>query len=587
MTHLAQQLLTVPPVPGIYMYKNQAGEIVYVGKAKNLRHRVQSYFRASAALDQAKRHMVTQVKTLETIATDTEHEALVLEANLIQKHQPPYNVILRDDKYYLFIKITKEEFPRVLLVRRVQHDHAKYFGPYSSARAVRETLRLLERLFPHRGAQKKDPLILPHPLFSATTSPQYEIDKATYQENIRHIISFLQGEREAIIKTLRAGMEKASQTRAFEQAAVFRDQLRAIVRLDDQQKMYVPHDISLDAVSVASEGGRSAMNVFAIRHGKLVSKNNFVLKHRTGTSPSDIIRQFILQYYSIAQDIPRTILVPVALEDHEVIARWIRSQNPPQFIVPQRGYKKELVRLGESNARLHLSEHETASQTSTRIHQALDQIAAALKLDRSRVDRIETYDISNIQGTLATGSMVVFEKGTAQPRQYKKFRIRLTSTPNDFAMLQEMLRRRFSGRHHDWPAPGLILIDGGKGQLSAVQKIMREQNIHIPIAAIAKNHEELFLPNQSASIRLPYDSAGLFLIQRMRDAAHRFTLSYHRTLRRHAGQRSVLDEIPGIGPKTKRQLLHQFGSIKAIREASDAELFKAIGAKAHLLRQYL
>lgn len=585
---LPQQLASLPPTPGVYLFKDTAGAILYVGKAKVLRHRVRSYFRAHANLDRAKQRMVRHITSLQTITTDTEHEALVLEANLIQQHQPPYNVILRDDKYYLFIKITKEDRPRVLLVRRLQPDKARYFGPYSSARAARATLRLLQRLFPHHGLEQKNTWVFAHPLFSHSSSlRKTPLDHQVYQENIHNIIRFLQGDRQAIIATLRAGMKTAAQAKAYERAALFRDQLQAVQRLDEQQKVYLPHDIALDVISLAQDPTKSAVNVFAIRHGKMLSKNTFILNHRADAQPADVIRQFILQYYRVAQNIPPRILIPLALEDQALLGQWINPAHPLTFIVPQRGFKKELIRLGELNARQLLQEQAVTAQTSQQLAKALTDLAEALQLPRSQLARIETYDISNIQGTLATGSMVVFEDGQARPRLYKRFRIRLNDQPNDFAMLQEVLSRRFSGHHKDWPLPGLVLVDGGKGQLSAAQKIVQAYQLSVPIAAIAKNYEEIFVPHQSQSIRLPYDSAALFLVQRMRDEAHRFTVSYHRALRQQKQKQSLLDEIPGLGPKTKLKLLKRFGSLKAMRAAGDEELRQVIGSKVKILRQYI
>lgn len=599
---LPQQLKTLPAKPGVYLFKDSNETILYVGKAKSLRSRVRSYFsragetpgvkektpgvkeaRAAPArnLDPAKRLMIPKITNIETITCDTETEALVLEANLIRKHQPPYNVILRDDKFYLFIKITtNEELPRIFPVRRINKDKARYFGPYSSAASVRNTLKLLRRIFPYRG-EKESPRekIFPHPLF--------EPGEKSYQENVTNIIRFLQGHRQDITDTLKVGMKKAAAAKQYERAAIFRDQLRAIERLEGNQKVFFAHRESFDVISLSRSNNTSAANVFAIRQGKLLNKSTFLLRHRHATPPEDILRQFLLQYYRVAQDIPRVILIPIPLSDSQTIAKVINSEHPPLLAIPKRGKKRQLLTMGELNAQQLLHQEEAVFEGNKKAKEATRELAATLGLD-TNLFRIETYDISNIQGTLATGSMVVFQDGQPDKSQYKKFRLKVDGQPNDYQMLQEILTRRFSNRHDTWPIPDLILIDGGKGQLSAAKKIIDARQLAIPLAALAKREEELFIPKRRAAIRLPYDSAALYLIQRMRDEAHRAATSYHRLLRRKRQQRSILNEVPGIGPKTKKWLLTRFGSLKAIRAASSKDLTKVIGqTKAKTLRDYL
>lgn len=598
VTDLTTQLTTLPTQPGVYLFKNSAGDILYVGKAKHLRTRVRSYFREHANLEPAKAQMVPQISHIETIVTDTENEALILEANLIRQHRPPYNVVLTDDKYYLFIKITREPLPRVFPVRRIQKDGAHYFGPYSSARAVRQTLKLLRRIFPYH-AEKDSPhdQIFPHPLFdqrekSAPHSLGYrrggvEQPLDHYKLNIRNIIRFLQGDRRDITKILQHGMQEAARQKNFERASIFRDQLLAIERLEGDQKVYLPRPESFDVISIATEKNRSAANVFSIRRGKLLNKNTFLLRHRGTAQLTDILRQFLLQYYADAQDVPSVILTPTSLPDATAISHWINQQVPPQLLVPHRGKKKQLLDMGELNAQQLLQTETVHFEQAARLERATTNLAKALGIT-TPLGRIETYDISNIQGQHATGSMVVFINGRPEKSQYRKFQITGLTTPNDFAMIQEVLRRRFSGRHPDWKKPDLVLIDGGKGQLSAAQKVFQELELDLPLAAIAKREEELFVPGKGDPIRLPYDDDALFLIQRMRDEAHRFVLSYHQLLRSKKTRQSLLDEIPGIGPKTKRQLLNHFGSLKGIRAATDEELIQLIGqAKTSVLRSYL
>lgn len=589
---LDQKLETLPTTPGVYLFKDKKGDILYVGKAKVLRSRVRSYFQPGAQLEPAKQQMVQKITDLETISTDTETESLILEANLIRAHQPPYNVVLRDDKYYLFIKITKEKLPRVFPVRRIQKDGARYFGPYSSARAVRHTLRLLRRIFPFR-AEKESPRdqIFPHPLFKSDNST------STYQENIQNIIRFLQGDRQHLIKTLRTGMKDSAKSRNFERAALFRDQLQAVERLEGHQKVYLPRPESFDIISLAQRGSQSAANLFQVRRGRLLGKQTFLLKHRGSTNPADILRQFLLQYYSVAQDIPATIFLPFELEDQSILTTWLAAKvkpttREPVLAVPFRGPKKQLLAMGVTNADQLLDEQQAGFELEAKASAAHHALMDALGLNPEKTHRIETYDISNIQGQLATASMVVFVDGTPRKDQYRKFRMRVDGTPNDFAMIQEALSRRLkhlsTSAHTQWPRPDLLVIDGGKGQLSAARKILQQYQLNIPIISLAKREEEIFLPNQPEPLRLPYDSPALQLLQRMRDEAHRFTITYHRLLRSKQGKRSILDEIPGIGPKTKQQLLRHFGSLKGIRAAAKKDIATVIGsAKAKILRDYL
>jgi len=634
MTNISkQQLGNLPAQPGVYLFKNDSGSVLYVGKAKNLRARVRSYFKtpsskplptttyklqASTDLDPAKQQMVREIAGFETIVVDSENEALILEANLIRQHQPPYNVVLTDDKYYLFIKITNEPLPRVFPTRKLKRDNARYFGPFSSARSARRTLKLLKRLFPHLDDKNPDnEWVFPHPLFADTakSAPRHAhakplakegsrskvkpktLDQQQYQQNIQSIIRFLQGDREEIIKTLHAGMKQAARQQNFERAAIFRDQLNALERLEGNQKVHLPRRESFDVISIATDQSRSAANVFQVRHGKLLNKSTFLLKSRYGTDPRDILRQFILQYYRDAQDIPRTICLPLDLPDHSAISKWINQVAPPKLVVPQRGKKRQLINMGELNAQQLLNEELADFQQDERLRRAAQSLAHALNINHP-LKRIETYDISNIQGTHATGSMVVFTDGKPDKNQYRKFRIRAGDTPNDYAMLQEVLSRRFASKHEEWSKPDLVLIDGGKGQLSAAQTTLTKLGLtDISLAAIAKREEELFTcppelqqtgtPLQFKSIRLPYDDDALYLVQRMRDEAHRFTLTYHQLLRSKKHSRSLLDEIPGIGPKTKKKLLTRFGSLKAIRAASESDLKKVIGQKAKLLKEYL
>jgi len=384
-------------------------------------------------------------------------------------------------------------------------------------------------------------------------------------------------------------MRQAAADKKYERAAIFRDQYQAIERLEGYQKVFLPRPESFDVISIVTDASRSAANVLAVRRGKLLDKNTFLLKHQRETAAADILRQFLLQYYREAQDIPPAILVPLELPDQETISRWINTEQPPLITAPQRGKKRQLMSMGELNAQQLLQVETAAFAQDARLQRAIAQLAAALYV-APPLRRIETYDISNIQGKQATGSMVVFTDGQPDKGQYRKFRIKIDNTPNDYAMLQEVLSRRFSGRHAEWKNPDLILIDGGKGQLNAARAVLEKLSINIPLASIAKREEILFFyeAEKIKEVRLPFDSDALYLVQRMRDEAHRFGVSYHRLLRSKRSQRSVLDEIPGIGPSTKKRLLNHFGSLKKIREASDEELTRLVGfAKMTSLRNFL
>lgn len=604
---LTHQLKSLPLRPGVYFFKDSQERVLYVGKAKKLRNRVKSYFSFPSSsdnkpmpasdLDEAKRQMITKVASIDTVVCDTEYEALVLEANLIRQHRPPYNIVLTDDKSYLFIKITNEEWPRVFPVRRVTKDGARYFGPYSSARAVRHTLKLLQRLFPHlTDKDQKHEWVFPHPLFNnneeqqpikQNNKPLTSVDHEQYRVNIENIIHFLAGERDRIINTLKEGMQKAAADHFYERAAIFRDQLQALERLEGSQKVFMPRSKSFDIISTATNRTRSAANVFQIRHGKLIGKQTFLLKHPGATDQTDIVRQFVLQYYRDAQDIPPLILTPSPLTEAVTIGRWINKEHPPTFAVPQRGNKRHLLKMGELNATQALSTETLSLTQDQRMQSATIALAKAIGINKRLLSRIETYDISNIQGQLATGSMIVFINGNPSPRHYRKFRIKQQATPNDYAMLAEVLERRLSHTGTGWDKPDLIIVDGGKGQLNKAQAILNRLQTNIPLAALAKREELIFIPNRPEPVRLPYDSDALYLIQRMRDEAHRFTIQYHRQLRSRRSSHSLLDEIPGIGPKTRKILLRRFGSVKAIRAASLPELQSVVGSKASTIKDYL
>ena len=418
-------------------------------------------------------------------------------------------------------------------------------------------------------------------------------DETLYRENIENIINFLKGRRQEIIARLNNGMKAASAKQQYERAAVFRDQIDSIMRLEGYQKVQLYKQESFDVISLVREANKSAVNVFGVRAGKLIRKNTFTMRHVAGTSANNILRQFLLQFYGDSKDtgedsnIPDLVFIPFKLTDEASLGKWIGGDHEVTFHRPQRGKKRQLMKMGEANA-IQLLDNERADfEQAQRGRDASQELANYLGLKDQKLNRIESYDISNIQGSLATGSMVVFTDGNSDKKEYRKFKIKGMESPNDFAMLQQVARRRFADKHNDWPKPDLVLIDGGKGQLSAVGKIFSELEIDIPLVAVAKREEEIFIPDSKEPIRLPYDSDALYLVQRMRDEAHRFTISYHRNLRSKKSSKSLLDEIPGVGPATKKKLIRKFGSLKAIKAASLDELEYVIGKKANSLKKFL
>lgn len=518
---LKAKLAHLPDQPGIYVFTNAAGKKLYVGKAKNLRHRVKSYFQRTADLEPRKQIMVEQIADVDYTVVDNETEALLLEANFIQKYLPPFNVIMKDDKSFLYIKITAEEFPRVFPTRQVKPDGAKYYGPYASAGAVYATLRLLHKIFPYRICEKLPQVPCLEYHMGRCVAPCIQLStREDYAVIIRGVMDFLDGRTRSVQIDLQTKMRAAARSKQFEQAAVLRDQLAAITALEQKQKVISPKRESADFVSVFREGGQAAVNVFQVREGKLIQKLNFLLAQVEEVAWEELVQSAVDLY------ITKTPVRPTELYS---------------LLNVTRGKKKKLVLLGEENAKEFLRASLASWQTAdTRAKQGLGELAQALGLPE-RPRRIEVYDISNFQGTNAVGSMIVFTNGLPDKKMYRKFKIKTVQGSNDFAMLQEVFARRFARAARPdhpqaaadadkWPTPDLIIVDGGKGQLSSAKRILDHYTLPIPIAGLAKKHEELYLPDQSAPILLPRDSAGLHLVQHMRDEAHRFAIGFYRSL---------------------------------------------------------
>lgn len=624
---ISDRLGATPASPGVYIMRDARGSVLYVGKAASLRSRLRSYFGSSLNLEPKIRRMVSHVADFEYMVTDTEAEALILENTLIKKYKPRYNARLKDDKTYPFIKIDLgEDYPRVSLTRRVRDDGARYFGPYASVGSVRTTLALLKKLFPYRSCTKTitgrdERPCLEYYINRCVAPCTGYANQEDYRQVIDQVILFMEGKTERVLRDLRRKMNGASETLQFERAAALRDQIRAIEHAMQQQKMDTGGKDDQDVIGMASStAGETWVEVFYVRRGKLTGRDHFIMEGTGENAPADVLTHFVTQFYDSAVHIPREVLVqhPIG-EDRELVERWLSEKRSTRvrIRVPERGAKRRMVNMAAENASQGLKQRAIKWQSDAQnLGQAMDEVSEVLNLPRPP-HRIECYDISNIQGTTPVGSMVVFEGGRPKNNRYRRFQIKRVEGVDDYSMMQEMLRRRFrrlaehlSSGGGGWPAPGpmadarsngdagetiaevdqvvrarakedtwavvpdLVIIDGGKGHLSAALQVFLELGLveHIPLASLAKEREELFVPDDSDPILLPRGSQGLFLVQRIRDEAHRFAITYHRQRRSKGSVKSGLDDVPGIGPKRRRMLLRRFGSIAAVKQASVEEL---------------
>ena len=588
---LEDKLNNIPEQPGVYLMKDQKDQIIYVGKAVNLKNRVRSYF-TSKHLDSPKtRVLVSQIRDIDFMLTDTEIEALILESNLIKKHKPKYNIRLTDDKYWPFIKITvKEEFPRIEITRNVKKDGAKYFGPYTNAGAVNETLRLIKSIFPLRSCKQSSLAKQDRPCLNAhierCAAPCCgNISVEEYRQMIDEVIHFLEGRQDSLLKELRQKMDKAAKELQFEKAAEIRDQIRAVENVKAKQKVMSGRLGNVDVIHYARGTEEMCVQLFFIRGGKLLGQDHYILENTAGTESQEVLSSFLRQYYNRVDFIPKEILIPEEIEDQEVITEWLSAKNESKVVlkVPRQGEKKALLDLVAKNARESLQQEllrrTTKKQTS---QEALAQITEALQLPKEP-SRIECYDISHVQGAETVASMVVFIDGHPSTEHYRRFKIKTVDGPDDYASMTEVVYRRFlkarQGDERFIPLPDLVLIDGGKGQLTSARAAMIDLGYgDIPTVGIAEENEWLFMEHIPDPIILPRQSQGLFLLQRIRDEAHRFALSYHRLLRGKRHLASALDDIPGIGPKRKEALLKHFGlSLRKIKNASLEELREVEG----------
>jgi len=597
-----QQLKALPAKPGVYLFKDKEGKVIYVGKATNLNSRVRSYFYAPSSLSAKVQRLVLKIWDFEFIVTNSEQEALILECNMIKKYTPRYNVHLKDNKTFPYLKINiNDDWPGVYITRRVQKDGAKYFGPFASPGSVRKTLRLIDKIFPFRSCSKhiegkdKRPC-LDYYIHRCLGPCIGAVEKQEYHDVINQVILFLQGKQELILRELKAKMKATALQLHFERAALLRDQIHAIEKVIEGQKIAIKLQGEKDVIGLAQNKEQACVELLSIRNSKLIGQDYFIMEGVQGESPGQIMTGFVKQYYASASYIPPLILLQHPLDEPEVLSEWFGQQRGGrvELQVPQRGAKKKLVDTAAENAAQGLQLAQAKEMKAEVISSGLRELKNRLRLPKMP-RRIECYDVSNIQGALAVGSMVVLEKGRPKPAHYRRFRIKTVTGADDYAMIQETLRRRFKRgltSKGTWAIiPDLVLIDGGKGQLNAALELRQELGLDsIPMASLAKENEEVFIPGNPQPVHIAKDSPALHILQRARDEAHRFAISYHRKLRHKEGITSVLDNIPGIGPRRKKALLRRFGSIEAIKEASSEELSQIQGvtpALAQKVKEYL
>ncbi len=601
--HIQQILDTLPDKPGCYLMKDARGHIIYVGKAINLRNRVRSYFHVTAQNDEKTRRLVREIADLEWIVVDSELEALILEMTLIKRHKPRFNVRLKDDKRYPYIKVHwQNPFPKVTVTREMQKDGARYFGPYTSVWAVHQTLDLLRKIFPYltcnREITGKDKHACLYYDIKLCTAPCIgAINQADYRQIIDDLCKFLEGRTEPVVNRLVNEMEKAAQDLQYEKAAAIRDQLQAIDRVVERQKVISADQTDSDVIALARADAEACVQVFFIRSGKLIGREFFVLEGTDEENDSEVLSEFVKQFYSQAAFIPEKVLLPQELAEAQIISQWLNSRktgDKVEITVPHEDLNKDLVAMATENAVETLKALRTRWESDTnRQTGALTELQEALDLSEPP-NRIECYDISTTQGVASVGSMVVFEQGVPNKKLYRRFNIKTVLGQDDFASMEEVLNRRFRrwkaaqeqedqvGKKIDLAfsiLPDLLLVDGGKGQLGRAVKVLESYNLldRVPVAGLAKEEEELFMPGSRDSIYLERHSQGLYLIQRIRDEAHRFAITAHRKRRSKQGLASRLDVIPGIGPSRRRALIQKFGSIDGIKDASPEEIAQIKG----------
>jgi excinuclease ABC subunit C len=570
----------IPTTPGIYMFRDSDKKVIYIGKAVNIRSRIRNYFGIWKNLPVKIQNIRKQAQEIEFIQTSTENEALLLENTLIKQYKPLFNIRLRDDKTYPYIKIkTDDEFPLVQFTRKVIDDGSSYFGPYANTGAIRKTLDLLGTLFQYRSCTKEitgtDPRpCLEYHLNRCLAPCTGYITRDKYHEIIDHIAMFLEGNTKLILKELKQQMKLASNNLDYEKAAKTRDQINAIKKTSEAQKVTSSKSIDADFVGLEFNGNQAWVEIFLVRSGKLIGREHFILDGTKHETKGSILSAFASQYYQKSLNTPSQIMLPVHIEDEELISQWLSkiSNKKVSIVVPIRGKHRKLLDMTQENAKLGFFMQN--SKKITQFDRGLSELQDAIGVSQS-LDRIECYDISNIQGSDPVGSMVVFKNGKPSKKDYRKFKIQSIKGINDYAMMYEMLSRRLKKLTNSLDTPNLIIIDGGIGHLSTVEKVFLELGIstqEIPLISLAKENEEIYTLNSAEPIALPKESESLYLIQRIRDEAHRFAITFHRNLRSKRQTSSILDTIRGIGPVKREAIRKQLGDIASIRKASIEEL---------------
>ncbi|HVL24534.1 MAG TPA: excinuclease ABC subunit UvrC [Thermomicrobiales bacterium] len=598
----SSRLSALAQKPGVYLMKDANDTVIYVGKAIALRNRVRSYFQSQRHKDPKTRELVSHITDFEVIRTDTATEALILENELIKKYLPKYNVMLKDSKTYPYIRITNEEWPRVISTRRIVNDGSQYFGPYTSAGSAYKTINLLNRLFPYRKCDKNitghDEVCLYYHMHQCTAPCISAVDRPTYMKAIDSTTMFLSGRGDEIVTDLEDEMEQASEAWNFERAAELRDRLQAVRHVLERQKIVTASGTNADIIAVSQgAGGDAGVQVGFLRNGKIIGSEFFPMQAGLNDDPRDIISSFVTQFYEEAAVVPPRLILQHQVGDNEreMIEEWLADKRggKVQLHVPQRGHQRGLVEMVAKSAAENLEQARLKFLSDEmKMTAAMTELADALDLPRMP-RRIECFDNSNIQGTSPVASMVVFEDGKPAKKEYRRFTIKTVVGADDFASMNEIIGRRFrrakeadEEKEGKWTTlPDLVIVDGGKGQLNAALEALDEIGMSVPICGLAKENEEIFLPGRSDSIMLPRDSQALFLVQRVRDEAHRFAITFHRATRSKTAFKSKLDEVPGVGPTRKKALIKAFGSVRGIQNASIEEIASVDGINAALAEQ--
>lgn len=583
---LYDKLQNLPKKPGCYLFKDKKGKIIYIGKAKNLQNRVRSYFQDGRIEGPKFFRLKSRITDFEMIVTDTEMEALILEMNLIKEYKPRYNINLKDDKSYPYIRVTHERFPRIFPTRKLIRDGSQYFGPYTDVKAMRDLLQSVKRIFPIRSCnydltqqvveKKRYKLCLDYYIKKCDGPCEGLTDHEAYQHTIKQIVNFINGKNNQVVSNLKEKMSQLSKAKRYEEAARVRDQIQSIENFLYKQKVVVNDTKDRDILAVAAEDAEACGVVLKVRDGKILGRQHFYLNGVEEESPEQIVASFLKQFYLKSEFVPEEIYLPTVIEEFEAVNQWLAEKrgNKVKVLFPKKGQKARLIQMAQKNARLLLEAYQLEKLKSKQyVHHNVKALQRDLHLHKLP-RRIECFDISNIQGSNPVASMVTFVDGKPKKADYRKFKITIKQTPDDFAMMAEAVRRRYSrSLSQKMAKPDLILVDGGKGQLSTVMAVLEELNIqNQPVAALAKRLDEVYLPGSSEPQNIPRTSSGLKLLQQIRDEAHRFAITYHRSLRQKQATRSELDAIPGIGRKRRTQLINHFGSVNNLKEASVDEL---------------